>query len=348
MLDKLKLAVIGCGAVARIYHLPTIALSNDVNAVALVDKVPMHAGQLAEKYNIPIIEDDYRKIIGQIDAAIVALPNHLHAPVTIGLLQNGIHVLVEKPMALKVRECDKIIETAHNTHTTLAVGLDFRFFESSRFVKQVVKKKLLGNIISFDLRQGLILKWPASSDYLFQKERAGGGVLIDFGVHILDLLLWWLGDYEGVEYYDDSMGGVEADCVLRLWLECGASGIVELSRTRTLRNTCIIYGEYGTLEVGMWDPDPVVRLTLIDQDFVLTGRVTQDKAMAKTFRDVFRRQLDDFVQAIRQHREPFIPGQEGKRAVRLIEACYATRQLLQHPWMFPTTYVHGMLDRVSI
>jgi len=347
-LDKLKLAVIGCGAVARIHHLPTIALSNDVDTAALVDKVLVHACQLAEQYNIPIVEDDYRKIIGQIDAAIVALPNYLHAPITIDLLQHGIHVLVEKPMALKARECDEIIETARDTHTILAIGLDFRFFESSQFVKQLIKKGLLGNIIGFDLRQGLVLKWPTSSGYLFQKERAGGGVLIDFGVHVLDLLLWWLGDYEGVEYYDDAMGGVEADCILRLQLECGASGIVELSRTRTLRNTCLIYGEHGTLEVGMWDPDPLVRLTPIDQDFVLTGQVTQDRRTAKTFRDVFRRQLDDFVQAIRQQREPFIPGQEGKRAVRLIEACYATRQLLKHPWMFPTTSVHGVLDRASV
>ena len=81
-------------------------------------------------------------------------------------------------------------------------------------MQQVLDQGLLGDIISFDLRQGVVLNWAVSSDYLLKKDKAGGGVLFDFGPHILDLMLWWFGDYERVEYYDDAAGGIEANCEL--------------------------------------------------------------------------------------------------------------------------------------
>jgi predicted dehydrogenase len=228
-----------------------------------------------------------------------------------------------------------MIATASEAGAVLAVGLDFRFFCASKFMKQALDSKLLGNIISFDLRQGVISQWPSVSDSLIRKDGAGGGVLIDFGVHVLDLLLWWLGDYDSFEYYDDAMGGVEADCELYLRLQCGASGSVELSRTRNLRNTCIIRGELGALEIGIWETDPLVQLKINDHDVVLSGRVEGQNGINETWQEVFRNQLDDFVDAARHHREPFIPGHEGKRSIKLIEACYHLRQLRKHPWVFP-------------
>src|SRR5439155_27149504 len=108
-MSKIRLAIVGCGAVARIHHLPAIALSDQVHAIVLVDQFLPHAHQLAEHYHIPVVADDYWEVIGQVDAAIVTLPNYLHAPVTTDLLENSIHVLVEKPMAIKTSECDNMI-----------------------------------------------------------------------------------------------------------------------------------------------------------------------------------------------------------------------------------------------
>jgi predicted dehydrogenase len=342
-LSNLKLAVIGCGAIAKGIHLPVTALSNQVEVTVLVDKFLPRARQLADEYGVPAVADDYQDVIGKVNAAIVALPHYLHAPVTIDLLRHGIHVLVEKPMALKTSECDEMIEAASNTGAVLAVGLVRRFYGASQFVKQIMKNGWLGNILDFDCREGIIYRWTAASDSMFRKETAGGGVFVDIGIHVLDLLLWWLGDYESVQYYDDAMGGVEADCELYLRLQCGASGVVELSRTRNLRNSWIIRGEGGTLEVET-DFNPLIRFKTKNQDVVLTGRVTRDGVADKTIQNAFRRQLDDFVDAILSHREPFVPGQEGRRAVELIETCYAVRQPLKQPWTFPEVPVHGILD----
>lgn len=345
-MDNVKLAVIGCGAMARNIHMPVIALSDHIELTVLVDKFLPRARELADEYDVPTVVDDYQEIMDKADAAIVALPNYLHAPVTLDLLRSGMHVLVEKPMALKTGACDEMIKAANNPGAILAVGLVRRFYESSQFVKQMIGSGLLGNIFNFDFQEGTVFSWPVASDFMFRKEAAGGGVLTDIGVHVLDLLLWWLGDYGGVEYYDDAMGGVEADCRLHLRLQCGASGIVELSRTRNLRNTCIICGERGTLEVGN-DFNPVVRLKTRSQDVALTGHVMRGSAADKSIRDAFRRQLDDFVNAILYHREPFIPGQEGRRAVELIETCYAVRQPLKQPWMFPEVPGYSVLEDSS-
>lgn len=331
-IPKLRLAVIGCGAVAKIHHLPAITLSERVEATVLVDADARRAQALADQFGVPEVATDYRDLAGRVDAAVVALPNSLHAPVSIDLLRRGVHVLVEKPMAMTVRECDEMIAAAEDGHATLAVGLDFRFFEGSRFVRDLFRDGLLGEIRRFDLRQGVIPRWPFATDFLLKKETAGGGVLADFGVHVLDLLLWWMGDWADVEYWDDAQGGIESDCEMSLTMRSGATGTVEISRTRNLRNTCVFEGDRATLEVGVWDPDPEIKLILGGSEVALSGRARRQENSARNFTDVFIRQIDDFAAAVRERREPFVPGREGRRSQELIEECYARRQFLELPW----------------
>jgi len=330
-MKKIKFLLVGCGAIAKA-HLQAITVSEHAEVTVLADKVLPRAQQLGSGFHVSTAVGDYKESIGKVDAAIVALPHHLHSQVTTDLLQNGIHVLVEKPMALNPGQCDAMINAAKTSKTKLAVGLARRFFDSSRFVKQVIESQMLGDITSFNFHEGIIYKWPIMSDFAFRKE-TGGGVLADIGVHILDLLLWWLGDYDSFEYYDDAMGGVEADCELHLKLKSGATGIVQLSRTRDLGNTCIIQGERGSLEIETTF-NSQIRLKINEQSLNLTGRSTQEGMAEERAEDIFSRQLEDFVEAIRHNRQPFIHGEEGKRTAELIEACYSLRQPLKHPWIF--------------
>jgi Predicted dehydrogenases and related proteins len=104
---------------------------------------------LASQYNIPHVSDNYIDIIGKVDAAIVALPHSLHAPVSIALLRQGIHVLVEKPMALNQEECNAMISAAKEGKSILAVGLIRRFLHSAQWVKAILNIGLLGKIEMF-------------------------------------------------------------------------------------------------------------------------------------------------------------------------------------------------------
>jgi predicted dehydrogenase len=336
-MERLKLAIVGCGAVAEFFHLPASKLSEKVDVVLLADAVTGRAEQLAKRFNVPGVTNDYREVVGRADAALVALPNYLHAPVTIELLRHGLHVLVEKPMAMTPHECDEMIAAAEAEGVCLSVGLVRRFYEASRYVKQIVESGLLGEIREFDFREGGVFKWSGAAPSMFKREVTGGGVLADIGAHALDLLLWWLGDYASVEYYDDAAGGIEADCEVHLKLRGGATGVVELSRTRNLRNTYVIRGERGSIEVES-EFDPQVHLTTNGLGLALSGKVENREARKRVVQngwpvlDAFRRQFDDFAEASLRGRAPLVPGAEGRRAVELISACYAAKQPLRPAW----------------
>jgi predicted dehydrogenase len=317
-------------------HLPVTTQSGCAEVTVLVDKVLPRAREVAAEFRIPQVAGDYREILREagtnVDAALVAIPNFLHAPVSIELLQAGIHVLVEKPMALTAQDCDRMIDAAEKAGVALTVGLNSRFSWEVRFVKQALETGLLGEIQSFDLQRGSVFTWPVTSSYTFARTRSGGGVLMDIGPHVLDLLLWWLGDYQHVAYWDDSQGGVEANCKLDLTLKSGVPGTVELSRDRELRDSWILRGDRATLELasGASSPTPL-RLWMGEREQVLAGHATSKEGQDATHRDLYRRQLEDFCDAIHNHREPFV-GKEGKKSIELIEACYALRQPIEYPW----------------
>ncbi len=330
-MSKLRLAIIGCGAVTERVHLPALAICEDFHVTALIDSNLDRARSLAQKFNVSEAATDWRSV-QPFDVAIVALPNHLHAPVSCELLAQKIHVLVEKPMAITATDCDQMIAVAQTSGAKIAVGLEFRQFRSSGFVKRMVESGILGQIETFDLRNGSTFDWPSVTDYQLRRASSGGGVLINRGIHLVDELLWWLGDYTHVDYFDDSLGGIETDCELHLRLESGATGFVELSRSRNLRNSCIIRGSQATLEAGGDAGKRFVRLSFNGSDLTLSGDVLRDNAGAETGQDLFLRQYADFSNAIRAGREPLVSGVEGRRTVALVERCYATRKPLQLPW----------------
>jgi predicted dehydrogenase len=341
-LETPRLAVIGCGAVTKNLHLPAIALSAKAEATVLVDRILPRAQELADKYDVPDVAREHQKIIGKADAAIVALPHYLHGPVTTGLLRHGIHVLVEKPMAISTSECDQMIAAARETGAVLAVGLVRRFYAASQFVKEVIDAGILGEIVNFDLCEGGIYSWQSASSSMYRKE-SGGGVLTGIGPHGLDLLLWWLGDCEQIAYYDDAYGGVEANCRLDLWMQCGATGRIELSRTRQMRNSWIIRGERGSLEVGTGH-NATARLQAEAGDIALTGQSTRAGAADANLQAVFVRQLEDFLDAVRTQRQPAVPGEEGRRSIALLETCQLVRKPLKYPWVFPQALAHNLRE----
>ena len=331
----MKLAIIGCGAVTEIFHLPAVAANDRVELTALVDKSEARAARLADSFNAPFVASDHRDVLGRAEAAVVAVPNHLHASVSLDLLRQGVHLLVEKPMALTAADCEEMVATARSSDVVLAVGLIRRFTHGAAFVKSALEQKILGEVTGFDFREGAPYGWQVTSDAPFRKG-AGGGLLADIGVHVLDLVLWWLGDIEASAYADDALGGVEAECELELTLESGVGGKVELSRTRELRNSYVIRGERGTLEVGT-GANPDVGLHLAGQDAALSGQAIPPHGVPdRRMKDLFIRQLADFAGAVLEAKPPFVPGSEGQRSVQLIEACYAVRQVLRYPWVFPT------------
>jgi predicted dehydrogenase len=238
-------------------------------------------------------------------------------------------------MAPTSAECDAMLAAAARGGAALAVGLEFRFFDATEVVRDLLAGPLLGPLEAFDLRLGVVPRWPFASDALLRRETAGGGVLADYGIHLLDQLLVWLGDLEVVSYRDDARGGVEADCEIELRRSAGgARGIAEISRSRDLRNSCVFRAARATLEVGLWDPDPEITLRASEgAPLALSGRARRhDGGEGLDFHAAFVRQLADFAAAVRRERAPRVPGAEGRRSVALVESCYAARRPLEYAW----------------
>jgi len=326
----IRVGIIGGGAAAEGIHLPALARTAGIELAAIVDPVKARTDQLSRSFGVRAGFTDYREAIPHIDAAVLGVPHQLHAPIAVDLLEAGVHVLVEKPMALTTAECDAMLAAAERSGAMLAVGLLRRFAPTLRWTKETLSSGLLGPIKSFDIREGLIFRWPVKSAAMFSP--ACGGVTADIGAHILDLVLWWFGDCARINYWDDAAGGVEADAVIELEMASGVTGRIELSRTRDLRNSCIIRGERGTLEVGT-KTDSTIHLTPAHGQATLAGRATTPAQQPPgNLADLFAWQMADFLRAVTTGTAPAVPGLEARRSVALIESCYRRRQALAFPF----------------
>lgn len=331
---KLRIAIVGCGAVTELSHLPAAALVQDITVTALVDKNRTRAQQLAERFGVQHALEDCQKLPELADGAILAVPHSLHAPMSIDLMSRGVHVLVEKPMAVTTDECDAMDAAARKAGVILAVGLVRRFLRPNSLVKYLLEHQILGPVESFDMEEGSVYNWPSASSFILRRESAGGGVLIGTGSHALDLALWWLGEPESLEYYDDNHGGIEAECRLEMVMRSKARATVILSRLRKLRNSTIIQCEKGQIEV--WPFRSQIQVVLKEPGLRLVSEISLADEAARSqpsSESMMAAQLIDWHRAIAGRTPPLCNAAEGRRSVALIESCYAKRQAIQTPWM---------------
>jgi predicted dehydrogenase len=324
-----RLAVVGCGAAAEWLHLPALRRIG-WDPELLIDPNLERARMLADQIGAKSASDHVDHLQA-FDAALVAVPHALHDPLARSLLEQGKPVFVEKPMALTSADCERMIATAASTGVPLAVGLMRRHLRAARWLKAFLDEGALGRVESFDVRDGFVYEWMVTSDAIWRREKAGGGVLMDVGVHVLDLLLWWLGPFADLSYKDDSYGGVEADCLIELTTPDGARGVVELSRTRGLRQSAIIRGEKGWIEIGI-DSN---RLRAEPEDLLdLRFNGVRGRSIKEQTSDaLYEAQLSDWRRVLTDGGEPAVPGREAIDSVALIERCYQARQEWALPWV---------------
>jgi len=335
MSDRLRIAVLGCGAIVKSQHLPALLAHSQVRLVALVDSDPNRAARLARQCGLKCgIETDYRAVLNQADAVINALPNHLHAPVTLEALSAGVHVLCEKPLATKSADARSCAVAAAEKGLVLAVGMNRRFQDNHQLLSLVLEQRLLGTLQNYDWQLGGPYDWDAASGFYFSKAQAGGGALIDYGVHLLDSLVDWFGPVTDFKYEDDDWGsGIEANARLTLKHDGrhgSIAGQVRISRTYNLANRLLVNGSAAVAELPLADPDSV----LLHRE--LNGRPVTDTMRLgdghKPSPRSFYLQLDNFVQSIKGVQKPCVGGEQAAAVLDLIERCYAQRTRIPEPW----------------
>ena len=191
---KLKIGIIGCGV--GFLHLQGFADNPRAEVVAIAGLDEDRCQDLAKQFGVPRVYRDYQDLVADpdIDAVTVAVPNILHVPVALAALEAGKHVMVEKPLAPSAEEGEKIIEAAHRAGRVLGVVFNRRGRQDVQMVKKEVERGHLGAIYharAFWMRRSGI---PGLGTWFTSKHMAGGGPLIDLGIHVLDMSLWVLGN----------------------------------------------------------------------------------------------------------------------------------------------------------
>ncbi|KPL25198.1 MAG: hypothetical protein AMJ93_00755 [Anaerolineae bacterium SM23_84] len=332
--EKVRLAIIGCGAVAEERYLPAFNLVSNLALTHIVDLDVERAQDVANRFRIPNCVDDYRAVFDQVDAVVVATPPKSHARISIDCLNQGLHVLCEKPLATSVEEAQEMINASKQTHTHLAVGMIRRLSWSSQLLNRLVQSGMLGNIRRFDVEEGGEFNWPLRTGHMFQDSNSGG-VLADAGSHIIDLLLWSLGSQRAqlVSCRDDNWGGVEANAIIELTVErCSrpVPGRVELSFTRSLRNTLRIYGEKGCLEAPTRGGPEVFFYPDDEQTDPVVLRSLNAKPRKRV--EEFAVQLSNFLDSIVNDSKDYVSADETLMTISLIEQCHCSKERLVQSW----------------
>jgi predicted dehydrogenase/nucleoside-diphosphate-sugar epimerase len=335
--QPLRLGIIGCGSITEFAHLPAAVSSSGVRVTALVDSDRSRMNRLLRKFGLAAkTSTNYRDILDQVDAVILAVPNHLHLPIGTELLSRRLHVLCEKPLAITRSECEQLCQAARDSSAILAVGYFTRFFPSTRLLKHLLESNFIGRVQSFDYEFGTEKGgWTPVSGYNLSRSTAGGGVLLVNGSHFFDKLTYWFDDLRIQRYADDNHGGVEANCRVELQARCQGSpitGLVTLSKTHILQNRLRVAGEYGSLELTEGEQ---AKITFFPKQSGLRQEISWVESSVE-HEEYFRLQLDDFTAAILFGSKPMVTGEEASRSIALIEECYSKPEPLDLPWQSST------------
>jgi len=192
----MKVAVIGCGTIANVAHIPSYMNNPDVEIKYFCDIILDRAETAVEKYGCGTAVEDYREVLAdpEIEAVSVCTPNNVHSPISVDALKAGKNVLCEKPAARTYAEALEMQKAQHETGKVLNIGVVNRFNDSVNKIKEYIDSGKLGEIYhvyaSFRAHRSI----PGLGGAFTTKAIAGGGALIDWGVHYLDIVMYCCGD----------------------------------------------------------------------------------------------------------------------------------------------------------
>lgn len=325
----MRVGIIGTGAISHKHARAYRNIGFEVVACSGID--PARGRRFAGEYNCALFErwQDLCRY-PQVDFVdVCTFPDFRLEPVELCAIAKK-HVQVQKPIATNLDTARRMIETAHAAGIVLGVISQHRFDDASRFLKCAIEQGRLGKVLQADA----YAKWYRPAEYYSRPAKGswsveGGGALINQGIHQVDLLLWLAGPVERVsaEWKLGAAHAIESEDVVSAVLRyaSGATGVIQASTAfwpgyperieiHGSRGTAIITGD----KLTTWD--------IIDDEgdpppLATAAASGASDPMAISLQP-FERQFLDFAAAIEQHRAPLVSGEEGYRALELVDAVY--------------------------
>lgn len=315
---QVRYAVVGLGHIAQVAVLPAFAHARNSRLAALVSGDRHKRAQLSKKYKVPAFSyDEYETCLAQVDAAYIALPNSMHAEYTIRAANAGVHVLCEKPLAVTVAECGRMIETCESAGVKLMTAYRLHFEKISLEAIDLVRRGRIGVPKFFSSTFSMQVK-PGN---IRTQEELGGGTLYDLGVYCINAARHLFGG-EPIEVFGYSVNAAgnrmpeideSTSAVLRFEGDRVATFVTSFNAADS--GFYVIVGTKGSLCL-----DPAYEYAEgLSYELTVDGRTTSKQGRKS---DQFAPELEHFSECILRDREPEPSGREGMQDVRIVQALY--------------------------
>ena len=321
----MKIAFAGAGYIINI-HAKAAKAQKDIELIAVVEKFSDKSAALAQKFKIKKQYHTVAEMLkaGGVDALVIGTPNFLHAPQAIAALKAGVHVMVEKPMAMNTREAEKMLEASAKSGAKLMVANCWRFDKDVNWLKAQSQK--LGKIIRTK-GIGVHTHWGPAG-WFTQKEFAGGGALADMGIHALDTARFLLGDPKPVSVYA-KIGthykdfDVDDTGVIIVEWDNGATSYIESGWWQPHADGPEAATQlYGTQGFGQLFPTQLELPNIKTQklDLIKSGFKFPRKEHCP--QSMYDAQMAHFIDCIRKNKTPVPGGLEGLMNMKVVDAAY--------------------------
>lgn len=305
-----RIAIVGAGGVGKA-HANVISVNPDCTLVAVCDLIEERADEIATKFDAQSFTD-YKEMCAQVqmDAVILNLPHFLHCEVSVYFMEHGINVLVEKPMAMNVEECDIMIEAAERNNVKLAVGHVQKYYSAYRDIRKIIEDGSLGKLCMMTETRNVdyVTNRPA---WFLKKSLSGGGIVMNYGAHSFDKFFYTTGlDVKAVH-------SVISNPVSDDDVEVNAQIFAEFEGGVTAQITycgCHVPWEYT---ISFYFTDGVAKVI----DGWKLQILTKDNEIVEvdSSTDIFDRQIAEFAKLLKGEENEMVTPEYGRKVIEVLE-----------------------------
>ncbi|BCK01456.1 Gfo/Idh/MocA family protein [Anaerocolumna chitinilytica] len=340
-MEKVKVGIIGTGSISNMHMAGYTRLQN-VEVVAACDICEERVKAFAKTYNIPHTFTDYNELLkmAEIDAVSVTAWNNIHAPASIAALNAGKHVLCEKPLALNAAQAAEMVETAKKTGKILMVGFCRRFGDNAVALKSIIDSGDLGNI--YYAKAGCLRRWGNPGGWFSDKQRSGGGPVIDLGVHMIDLIRYLSGkpkvisvtasafyhmgmkpEVKGIQKYNSAdyseYNDVEDCATALIKFDNNMTLFFETSWVQNIKEDRLYLELFGDKAGAKMEPELEVYEN--KYDYLRDSKPLLDPN-GSSFEHNFIQEMKHFISCIADGEECLNPAEDGLELMKIIDAIY--------------------------
>lgn len=331
-MNKIKFAVVGCGSIGK-RHIAVIDASPNAELVAICDIDENKVKELSNLYGVPYFIN-YLELLKNSSAEIICIctPHGLHAEMAINAAKHQKHILVEKPMALSVEDCQAMIKAAQENNVKIFVVKQNRYNTPIALTKKAIDEGKLGKIfmVQCNVMWNRHQEYYHSSDWRGSKKLEGGALYTQVS-HFIDLMIWWLGDLVEAKTIIDTLNhDIEIeDCgVSVLRFKTGTIGSLFWTTcvyNKNFEGSITLIGEKGTIKIGgqylnkieFWD----VQSYPLPEDIEFTDKPNNYGKYQGTSSN-HDKVVEELIAQLLKERKNSVEGNEGMKTIEAIENIY--------------------------